>query len=660
MIIEGRNNFIISTSRENGFPQNEASMAILVVAALLCHLTSFRRRSSRRKEAVPSRKRDSDRMPMFQLKWIWKNMEGNRVRFVIALTIALCYSILCLCNPIISQKLIDHVIVGVKDPATDELIRHTEWLVPLVLLLIGASLVRLTMGYTMVMLCENVSQATVCKIRNHLYANMQRQDIGFYAKNRTGDLMTRTTGDLDLVRHVIAWVCRVSVESITLFVATTIYMLTVDPILTLILLAITPLIYIVTKKYSKQARPLYQNLRERLSELNTSAQENIAGNRVVKAFAREDYEIEKFKQKNNEYKQASLKATLTWLRFFPMIEGLAQSLSIVTLLVGGLFIMLGRLSMGQLMAFSGLTWSLSNPMRLLGTLLNDLQRFFVSADKVIEFYYSQPIIKNRDNALVADEKFRGEIVFDDVSLSFRKNTVLSHVSFTVKPGETVAIMGNTGSGKTMLLSLIPRLYDTSSGTVTIDGIDVRDWDLHSLRKNIGIATQDVFLFSDTVDGNIAYGDSEMSSEDTKRFARLAAADFIYKMENGFDTIIGERGVGLSGGQKQRIALARALAIRPSILILDDTTSAVDMETEKYIQESLRSLDFHCTKLIVAQRISSTKEADKIIVLNEGKIVECGTHQELLDKKGYYYEIYAIQQSLPAEASTEKEVVTHGA
>ena len=595
---------------------------------------------------------------MFQLKWIWKNMEGKRRHFVIAQVLSFICAVMLLINPIISQKLIDKVIVGEPDPTTGQAVHQVELLVPLVLLMIGASFLRDGLLYIMILLSEKASQHTVYKIRNKLYENMQQQDMSFYAKNRTGDLMTRTTGDLDLVRHVITWVTRVSIEAIVMFVASTIYLLTVDAVLTLILLAITPLIYIVTKKYSKQVRPLYRNLRERLSELNTSAQENIAGNRVVKAFARESYEMEKFDEKNREFKKANLKASMKWLTFFPAIEGLAQSLSVVTLLVGGYFIIIGRLSMGELLAFSSLAWTLSNPMRMLGTILNDLQRFFVSADKVIELYYTQPIIKNRDNARVADQRLNGEIEFDRVSLSFHKEQVLHNISLKVNPGETIAIMGNTGSGKTMLLSLIPRLYDVSEGAVRVDGTDVRDWDMHSLRRNIGIATQDVFLFSDTVDGNIAYGNEQLSDEETKMFAHLAAADFICKMENGFDTIIGERGVGLSGGQKQRIALARALAIRPSILILDDTTSAVDMETEKFIQESLRSLDFVCTKFVIAQRVSSAKDADRIIILNDGQIVECGTHEELLAKKGYYYEIYAIQQSLP-EAEQEKEMVNHG-
>lgn len=221
--------------------------------------------------------------------------------------------------------------------------------------------------------------------------------------------------------------------------------------------------------------------------------------------------------------------------------------------------------------------------------------------------------------------------------------MLDNISFTVKPGETVAIMGETGSGKTTLINLIPRFYDAAEGEVLVDGVNVRFRKLKQLRQNIGMATQDVLLFSDTIDGNIAYGDSSMPEEDVKKYARLAAADgFISKMPEGYETLVGERGVGLSGGQKQRISLARALAVKPAVLILDDTTSAVDMETEKHIQESLENLDFNCTKLIIAQRISSTKDADKIIILENGKIKEMGTHDELLAKKGYYYEVFMLQ------------------
>ena len=418
------------------------------------------------------------------------------------------------------------------------------------------------------------------------------------------------------------------------------------------MLAVTPIIFGLTLAFSKRVHPLYVDLRERLSLLNTQAQENISGNRVVKAFAREDYEIERFDEKNADYKKANTKASLLWLQYSPYIEGLSQSLSIAVLLVGGAFLISGRISIGTFTLFNGLTWTLTDPMRMLGMHLNDLQRFFASANKIIELYYAKSTITSRPDAKKLQGRMKGEIDFSGVDLNLHGQPVLRHIDLHIDPGETVAIMGPTGSGKTSLVNLIPRFSDVSGGTLTIDGTPVGRYDLHDLRHSIGIATQDVFLFSDTVDGNIAYGDSSLSEEDVKRYAKMADVDFVEKLPDGFDTLIGERGTGLSGGQKQRIALARALAVRPSILILDDTTSAVDLETEKYIQEQLASLDFPCTKIIVAQRISTTKRADKIVILDKGEVVDIGTHEELSQRPGYYREVFLLQNGM----EEEKEVV----
>jgi ATP-binding cassette subfamily B protein len=325
------------------------------------------------------------------------------------------------------------------------------------------------------------------------------------------------------------------------------------------------------------------------------------------------------------------------------MEIISQSLNVTIALVGGLFAINGMLTVGQLAAFITLSWALSDPMRMLGMLFNDLERFFTSASKVIELYYAKPTVASRPESVAPDQEMKGEIQFRNVTFGYNKNPTLKDINLHIQPGETVAIMGSTGSGKTTLLSLIPRFFDVQKGSVLIDGKDVRDYPIPALRKGIGMATQDVFLFSDTVEGNIAYGDTELPFEDVTRYAAMAdAAGFIETMNDGYDTIIGERGVGLSGGQRQRIALARAMAIKPRILILDDTTSAVDLETEKYIQEQLRSIDYTCTKIIVAQRISSVKDADKIIVLQDNTITEMGTHAELLAKGGYYSEIYAMQ------------------
>ncbi len=580
---------------------------------------------------------------MFQLKWIWENLKGYRGRYAFALCLTVISQIMYLTNPIFGQQIVDRFIYG--EDAAENLRTHSRLLIMLCLGMVAFTLLRTTLQFSSNMLYEVCSQGMLAKIRNYLFANVQKQDMSFYGRNRTGDIMTRLSGDLDMVRHTVSWIIKTLLESIVLFTTTTVYFFILDPIMALCLLALTPIIFIITGVFRKDVGPKYVDLRERLSQLNTRAQENIAGNRVVRAFAREDYEIDKFEEKNSDYARANKTAALTWLKYFPYIETTAQGLTVVQLIAGGIFVITGRLTMGEYVAFSGLIWTLSNPMRNVGTLINDLQRFMASASKIIEVYYSRPFIVDRADAKEMPERLRGDIEFKNVSFSYDETEVLKNVSFKVRAGETVAIMGETGSGKTTLANLIPRLYDPKKGEVLVDGVNVRFIKLETLRKNIGMAMQDVLLWSDTIEGNIAFGDSDMPDEDIKKFAVAADADeFIQEQSDGYDTIIGERGVGLSGGQKQRISLARALAIRPSILILDDTTSAVDLETEKTIRENLAALDFKCTKVIIAQRVSSAKDADRIIILKDGVISEIGTHEELLkNENGYYSEIYKLQQ-----------------
>ncbi|MBR1724177.1 MAG: ABC transporter ATP-binding protein, partial [Ruminococcus sp.] len=287
----------------------------------------------------------------------------------------------------------------------------------------------------------------------------------------------------------------------------------------------------------------------------------------------------------------------------------------------------------------------------MGNYVNDFHRFMASAGKIIEIYYEAPTIIDRSDAEDTKDKLRGEIEFKNVSYSIGGKKILDDVSFHIEPGEQVVIMGATGSGKTSLINLIPRFSDCDSGEVLVDGINVRMHKLRKLRKNVSIATQDVLLYSDTIDSNIAFGDSELEEEYVKRCAEISAAsEFIDKLPQGYDTIVGERGVGLSGGQKQRISLARALAVRPSVLILDDTTSAVDMETENIIRDGLENrLDFPCTKIMIAQRISTSRNADKIIILEDGHIADMGTHEELITREGYYKQIYELQSGSTSES-----------
>ena len=587
---------------------------------------------------------------MFQLKWVWKNLEGCRKRYVFALCSTAVLSMMALVNSVLTAQIMDTVFTPVKEGqgTTPELWHR---LVVLVSILIGFTMFRMCFNYLSVMTYETCSQKLLFKLRRDLYANMQAQDSSFFSKNRTGDLMTRLTGDLDMVRHTTCYVIRMIIDCVVLFLTTSITFLCVDWLFALAMLAVTPIIFILTKVFAKQVHPLYVDLRERLSRMNTAAQENIAGNRVVKAFAREDYEIEQFDKKNEDYRKANLKASLLWFKFSPYIDGFSQSLSIAVLLVGGSFLIMGRISIGTFALFNSLCWTLTNPMSTLGMLINDLQRFFASASKIVELYYARSTIVTRQDAVKKEGRVQGAVKFDHVTLKRNGTEVLHDINLDIKPGETIAIMGPTGCGKTSLISLIPRFSDVSGGTVSVDGTPVGMYDLKKLRGSVGIATQDVFLFSDTVDGNIAFGNQELTEDGVRECARIAAADdFIEGLSEKYDTIIGERGTGLSGGQKQRIALARAIAMHPSILIMDDTTSALDSETEHYIQQQLLHLPFFCTKIIIGQRISAVKDADQILVLENGRITERGTHEELLKNHGYYWQTYALQNDLPMEGA----------
>ncbi|MCQ2521265.1 MAG: ABC transporter ATP-binding protein/permease [Lachnospiraceae bacterium] len=580
-----------------------------------------------------------------KIKWIWTNMEGFHAIYILGMIGTVIYNVLQLVVPFFSGKMIDMYLTG--EDAVYNMEHHRNFFFILLGVMVGATFLRTIIVYVSCMAYEKGSQKVLYKVRSFLFEKILRQDMRFYSKYRTGDLMTRVTGDLDAVRHMIAWVIRAVIESFSLVMATAVYFFIMDWRVALAILSISPVIAIIIAQFKKHVAPRHKMLRERLAELNTDAQENIAGNRVVKAFAREEYEKEKFDKSSRAYAEQNEKTALTWLSYFPYVETLANMLPSILLLTGGIFMIAGTMTMGEYVAFSGLTWAISNPMRQVGNVMNEFQRFQAASDKVLEIYYSEATITDRPDAKDLTERFQGEIVFDHVSFAYPDEEavapVLRDISFTIKPGETLAIMGETGCGKTSLIQLIPRFYDPYEGRILIDGEDIKSFKLTDLRHQIGLATQDVLLYSDTIDGNIAYGDVDMPEKDVLKYAKYSAANgFIKAMPEGYDTIIGERGVGLSGGQKQRISLARALAIRPSILILDDTTSAVDLETEKQIQEGLANLDFPCTKIMIAQRISTTKNADHIMILKDGKILEMGNHEELIRQNGYYADLVRLQ------------------
>ena len=570
------------------------------------------------------------------IKWLWSIMDKKyRKWHILALCISAITSIGLLINPTLSKQLVDDVIVA----------QNPEPLLGILFTMLAVKIIHEGSRYLMVIILEKSSQNVIYNLRVRLFTRLQHQDTRFFDRNRTGDLMTRMSADTDWCRHFLSYIDYAAIDSVVMFLSTSIYLFWINWKLALALVCVTPMLMLITKVYSKGVRKLFMAMRERQSEMNAAAQENIAANRVIKAFAREEHEKEAFDKRSSAFREAHLAINKRWLTFYPFIEILANAMTLITVFFGGFLMIQGEMTAGDLTVFTSLSWALSVPMRQLGNLLNDWQRFITCSNKVMELEVSRPDIVDAPDA-VEHDRVQGAIEFRNVSFSHDNTSVLKDVSFKVEPGKTLAIMGPTGSGKTTIIQLLARCYEVKEGEILVDGCPIKKWKLNQLRDGIGTATQDVFLFSDTVEGNIAFGDQELTEEQVHDFARRAAAgEFIEDLSDGYDTIVGERGVGLSGGQKQRIALARALAVQPGILIMDDTTSAVDMETEQYIQQQLRELPYNCTKIIIAQRISSVKEADEILILKDGAISERGTHEELLRNRGYYYETFCLQNGI---------------
>ena len=569
---------------------------------------------------------------MGYIRWFLSFLKKYRVRMIVGLILVFITSLLVLINPQISGMIVDEVIEG----------QHYEKLGVLLLIMIGVTLVRSLLRFTFLMCFESSSQGLVYDMREEAYRKLMKEDFNFFNKNRTGDLMSRQTGDMDAVRHMVSHVIYFSFENILVFLMALVMIFSVNVKMALCMLIVLPFTLAVTLSQRRHIKPAFDRVRDCFSSLNAFAQETIAGNRVVKAFAKEDYELEKFDRENDGYRDAQLNAASIWMKYIPMFEILSQCLTIILMIMGGFMVIDGEMTIGNMVTVNGYLWMLNSPLRQAGWIINDLQRFLTAIEKIYKVYTTEPDIKQPEN-VVEKRKLKGSVTFDHVNYYTNDDTVLKDISFHVEPGQTVGIIGATGSGKSSLVNLICRFYDVNQGRVLVDDIDVRNLNLQTLRGNIGIAMQDVFLFSDTIEGNIAYGNPDCTFEQVQAAAKIANADeFIREMPEGYDTIIGERGVGLSGGQKQRISLARAILKDPSIIILDDTTSAIDMETESLIQNELKKISDERTVFIIAHRISSIIHADQILVLDNGRLVERGTHEQLLAKKGYYSTVFHHQ------------------
>ena len=578
---------------------------------------------------------------MQSLRWGLPYIKKYKWPLGFAFFLNLLNILLAMINPYMAGLIVYNVIQGGQH---DLLYRYLA-------IMVGITLYRSVARYTFLLIFESNSQKVLFELRRDVYHKLHSQNFSWFDTNRVGDIMSRMTGDLEAIRHFTAFTLYVIPENIIIYVTAIIIMSTISLPLTLALMLTTPVLIVAATRQFGQLRPAFRNVREQFSNLNSICGENIGGNRVVKAFTKEDYEIQKFMEVNQAFYNGNYSAAKVRIKYFPIMETCAALLPWILLLLGGLMVIWGHIELWQMVTISGYLWMVNNPIRMLAMSANDLQNAATSLEKIHEMMRQGISIVNPENP-VQKERVEGAVEFKNVTFKYNPYEpgppTLKNISFQAERGQTAGIVGGTGSGKTTLMGLISRFYDVAEGQVLVDGVNVKEYALNDLRRGISYAMQDVFLYSDTVEGNIAYGVPNAPMETVLEAAAIADAhEFISKMSEGYDTIVGERGVGLSGGQKQRISLARAIATDPSILILDDVTSAVDMETEQRIQEALSEKILKSgtarTTFIVAHRISSVKDADLILVLNNGEIIQRGAHEELLAQQdGYYAKMYEEQ------------------
>lgn len=553
------------------------------------------------------------------------------IKFIILGYVLLLFSItLAMINPYISKLIIDKAI--------------PEKTYSLFAVLLGSMLfISITRGiirYSHSWIFEKVSQNILFDFRERLYHFLQNQSYEFYDKNKTGELMARMTGDLEGIRRFFANGLPMLFENLFYFIVALTIMFSLSINLTLAVLIATPLLFLGAYFFDKTIRPEFMKIREKYSKLNSATQENITGVRVVKAYSQEEYEIEKFTVANEEYKEQNIIVGLIWGKYFPILEIITSIISIIIFLYGGSMVIKNKVSLGTLIAFQGYLSMIIMPLRSVGMAINIIERANISSERVFGLLWTPIKIKSKDTPFKVE---KGKIEFSNVYFKHFGNDILKNINITIQPNTKIAFMGPTGAGKSSIINLIPRFYDAYKGKVLVDDIDVREYNLYTLRNAISIIPQETFLFSDTIANNIAYGNPKASLEEIIEAAKVAQAhDFIMELPNGYNTLVGERGIGLSGGQKQRVAIARALLKKSKIMILDDATSAVDMETEYLIQKGLDEYLKDSTVIIIAHRISSVKNCDMIYYIENGEIIEKGTHEQLLAMKGKYYNIYIEQ------------------
>lgn len=570
--------------------------------------------------------------------YLWE----HKLAFGLAILAMIISISLDMLSPKLTQSMIDDVLLG----------GHMDLLTPLLLAYAGVGVGRFIFQYVKEYTFDLTGSKIAAQIRRALFCHVQSLSTEFFDRTGTGELMSRIKDDVDHIWDGLTYVGMLMIEVIihTSIVLFCMYSLNWK-------LAILPTIgmaasAIIAIYMEHRLDSVYESISEENATLNTVAEENLAGVRTVKAFAREKYEIGKFLSHNQRYYELNMEQSNIFVKYHPYISLISKILPISVLLFGGVQVMQGEFTLGELSAFFAYSNNIVWPMEMLGWLTNSLSYAVASNRRIQKLYGEKPAVKDPETPVVLSS-VKGQITFEHVSFhKADQHEILRDISFTVKPGKTVGIMGTTGAGKSSLIYLLQRLYDVTDGAIYLDGVNIKDLSLHQLRGAMSFVMQDVFLFSDTILENVKLGKKDtLTLSSIKEASRRAqASSFIEKMESQYDTVIGERGIGLSGGQKQRITIARALARKAPVLVLDDSTSALDMETEQCIHDTLRELK-DTTKIIIGHRISAVCHADEILILENGQIVERGTHDELLAKKGHYYQTFVAQYGVP-----ESEVI----
>lgn len=567
--------------------------------------------------------------------YIWEHKFAYLLAFL-SLVISVALDML---SPQLTRRIVDDVILGGK----------TEILTPLLAGILLVGLGRCVFQYIKEFTCDTAGSKISADLRRDLFRHVQSLSAEFFDRTGTGELMSRVKDDVDRIWDGLTYVGMLITEVVVHTSIVLFCMYSLNWRLAILPTACMAIAAGIAIFMEKKLDEVYEAISEENAALNTVAEENLAGVRTVKAFAREKHEITKFFSHNQRYYDLNMKQSRLFVKYHPCLSLITKLLPLAVLLFGGFLVKDEKMTLGSLSAFIQYSTNIVWPMEMLGWLTNSLSSAVASNRRIKKLYQEKPAILEAEKPQKLP-RVQGKVTFSHVSFhKADQHEILHDISFTVEPGKTVGIMGATGAGKSSLIYLLQRLYDATEGSISLDGVNVKELTLHQLRSSISVVMQDVFLFSDTILENVKLGQKSRISPEAVReaAARAQAKAFIEKMDQQYDTVIGERGVGLSGGQKQRLTIARALAKKMPVLVLDDSTSALDMETEQSIHETLKKLP-NTTKIIIGHRISAVCHADEILILENGRIAERGTHESLLSQKGLYYQTYLSQYGAPKE------------